>query len=97
MKIELFANNTDNFPWGAVILWTIIWVAVLARILGRKDLDVHHKLLWTVVVIFVPFFGIGLYWFLAPDSAPSGKKITVIAQSDVSGTPWANNPNYRTE
>lgn len=63
MKIEFF---NDAFPWGLFILWTLVWWGVLARILTRIDLDTQQKLLWVIVVIFVPFFGMVLYCFAAP-------------------------------
>jgi hypothetical protein len=100
MKIELFSNNTDSFPWGFFVLWSLIWLAFLYRILTRSDFDTPSRILWTMVVIFVPFFGVALYWAAAPPS-PSPVKARAqrkadgtISESDVAGTPWADNPGF---
>ena len=96
MKIELF---NDSFPWGLFTLWTLVVWGVLARILTRNDLDVHQKLLWVVVVIFVPFFGVVLYCFASPAAPrkplpPLRNLGPIIPGSDVSGTPWAGDSSY---
>ena len=65
MKIE-FLNS--SFLWGFFILWTLVVWGVLARILTRNDLDTQQKLLWVVVVVLVPFFGVVLYAFASPAS-----------------------------
>jgi hypothetical protein len=92
MNLTLFNANADNFPWGWVFLGGLIWLAVLARILSRQDYDTLTKILWVIVVIFVPIFGVLLYAFLGPDG-PS-KPYRIIPGSDVSGTPWADDPNH---
>jgi heme/copper-type cytochrome/quinol oxidase subunit 2 len=83
-----------DFPWGVVVPWTIFWLGILARILTREDFDTLQKLLWVVVTIFVPVFGVFLYLFIAPSEVR--EKNTIIPGSDVSGTPWAGNPSYTT-
>ncbi|MES2570066.1 MAG: PLD nuclease N-terminal domain-containing protein [Verrucomicrobiota bacterium] len=97
MKIEMFNNQPDGLPWGWLILWGMIWLGVLWRILTRSDFDTPLKTLWVIVVIFVPLFGVFLYWFAASspasDTAYSGEH-RIIPGSDVSGTPWADNPNF---
>jgi hypothetical protein len=96
MKVELFSNGSDGFPWGLFVLWGIIWLGVLYRILTRDDFDTPSKILWTIVVIFVPAFGLPLYWIAAPASErPRPQKADAsISGSDVSGTPWADNPGF---
>ena len=97
MKIELFTNGTDNFPWGWLVLWGIVWLLVLHRILTREDFDTLTKILWTMVVIFVPIFGVILYAVAAPataDSISHRKGGENLPLSDVSGTPWASNPGF---
>jgi hypothetical protein len=39
---------------------------VLATALARKDFDPVTRLTWAVVIILVPFFGVVLYWVVAP-------------------------------
>ena len=43
-----------------------LWVSILYRILTRPDFDTNTRLLWAVVVIFVPLIGMVLYWVAAP-------------------------------
>ena len=76
-----------------IVVWSIIWLIAIYLILTRKDFDPVTKLLWVVVVIFVPFFGVVFYWVAAPSSsAPvSGMRLG----SDVAGTPWEKNPGHR--
>lgn len=96
MKIEILNSNFDSFPWSLVALWMIVWLCVLFRILTRKDFDTSAKILWVMVVIFVPFFGLPLYWLAAPLPARATSKDRPIdLQSDVAGTPWAGNPGFR--
>ena len=100
MKIELFSNGSDDFPWGLFVLWGIIWLGVLYRILTRDDFDTLSKILWTMVVIFVPIFGVPLYWFAAPTSESprrQRKADATVFGSDVSGTPWADNPGFTSD
>jgi len=93
MKIEFLNSSSDGFLWWLLVLWGFVWLGVLYRVLTRTDFDTLHKILWVIVVIFVPFFGVALYWMAAP--SPAGDpKARIIPGSDVSGTPWADNPNH---
>jgi len=86
-----FSNGSSGDWLPAVLLiYGPVWLLVLAVILGRSDLDPVTKLTWVIVVIFVPFFGILLYWTIAPGS--SRQKIDPSNQ--LSGTPWENDPGY---
>lgn len=96
MKIEILTSNSDGFPWFLVVLWMIVWLCVLFRILTRKDFDTPAKILWVMVVIFVPFFGLLLYWLAAPlPVRATSKDRPSDLKSDVAGTPWADNPGFR--
>jgi len=96
MKIEILTSNSDSFPWSLIVLWLIVWLCVLYRILTRTDFDTPAKILWVMVVIFVPFFGLPLYWLAAPQPARAASKDRPVdLQSDVAGTPWAGNPGFR--
>jgi hypothetical protein len=67
----------------------VLWLATLWRILHRADFDSITRLTWVVVVIFVPFFGMVMYWC----SGVAGRRSS--HGSDLSGTPWENNPDYK--
>jgi hypothetical protein len=67
-----------------VVTWLTVWIGSLALVLRRPDYDPITRLTWVIVVIFVPFFGVLLYWLVAPDS----RTRRIEPMSDVSGTPW---------
>ena len=46
-----------------------------------------------LVVVLVPFLGFILYWLTAPKSQAVVRH-RIIPGSDVSGTPWANDPTF---
>ena len=93
MKIEIYNDSASGFPWGFLVVWAVLWLYVLFIILTRSDIDTPTKILWTIVVIFVPVFGVLFYLFAGPASASAAtRKIT--SGSDVSGTPWADNPSH---
>lgn len=43
-----------------------IWFSVLYRVLTRKDFDTSSRILWVIVIIFVPLLGLVLYWIASP-------------------------------
>ena len=73
----------DWLPY-VLLLWGPIWLLNLALVLRRSDYDAITKLTWVIVIIFVPFFGVLLYWFIAPERARRGS----APLSDLSGMPW---------
>jgi hypothetical protein len=101
MKIQFFDQTIPDFPLGLFILWAIIWLAVLYRILSRRDLDTLQKILWLLAVVLIPFFGVPFYWFAAPASPVdfSGKDYSGKGGplSDVANTPWAADPGHTSE
>ncbi len=50
------------------MLWTLVWLIVLAGVLTRKDMEPIQQLMWVLVIILVPFFGVLLYWTMAPNA-----------------------------
>lgn len=91
MNIQLFGLTLPGFPWWPLILWGIVWLAMLYRILTREDLDTLQKILWVLVVVFVPFFGVPLYLVAAP-ATPVDFSGPVVRGSDISGPPGAKDP-----
>jgi hypothetical protein len=82
------------------VIAAIIWLGVLHGILTRPDFDTASKILWVIVVIFVPVFGVILYWIAAQSevSTTTQKSEALLGKpisgSDISGTPWENDPGH---
>ncbi len=91
MNSNLNLLDSSATVMAAVIIWTIVWLIVLATALTRDDLDPVTRLMWVVVLIFVPFFGVFLYAFVAPSRPDVMKRDT---SRPLSGTPWENNPGF---
>ncbi len=68
-------------------VWLTTWLVSLGHALKRSDFDPITRLTWVIVLIFVPFFGILLYWFVSP-VAPEQPRRRTSPLTDLSGTPW---------
>ena len=93
INIQLSSSSGHSGDWliPFLLICGVIWLFVLAAVLYNKDLDPITKLTWVVVVIFVPFFGVFLYWFRPGQTIPGQ---TIDPSKQLSGTPWENNPGY---
>jgi len=88
-------SSGDWLP-GFMLFYGLVWLVTLAMLLQRGDFDPITKLTWVIVVIFVPFFGIILFWFIAPSSHWSPKE-KIDPSNQLSGTPWEKDPGYTKE
>jgi hypothetical protein len=70
----------------------VLWLATLWRILHRADFDAVTRLTWVIVVIFVPVFGMVMYWCSHPPIRRAGRSSD---GSNLSGTPWERYPKYK--
>jgi hypothetical protein len=61
------SGSGDWLPY-VLLIWLALWLWNLAVVLVRSDFDAINRLTWVIVLIFVPFFGIFLYWFIAPNA-----------------------------
>jgi heme/copper-type cytochrome/quinol oxidase subunit 2 len=88
-----FAGGSQG-DWLPIVLPIVLvfWLATLWSILHRADFDSVTRLTWVVVVIFVPVFGMVMYWCSNP---PARRAERSSNGSDLSGTPWENNPDYK--
>jgi hypothetical protein len=93
-----FSNGSDGYrgDWLVPVLMVglVVWLATLSRVLQRSDLDSVTRLTWVIVVIFVPFFGMVLYWCLGPEPAQSERRRSVLDSSQLAGTPWESDSGY---
>ncbi len=46
----------------AVVLWIFVWLLVAVRVFRRRDLGVAGKVLWLVVILVLPIFGLFGYY-----------------------------------
>ncbi len=87
---QLAGGTSGDWLGPFLLIYGVIWLLTLAFVLGREDYDPVTKLTWVIVLIFVPFFGILLYWAIAP-----GARTQVVDRSkQVSGTPWENDSGH---
>ena len=65
IRLPLVEDSLMTIPATYAVVWLVVWLLALAASLTRKDLDPVTKLMWVLVIIFVPFFGVFLYWSLS--------------------------------
>ena len=58
----------DHRLWGILVLIADIWA--LVNIL-QSTLDTTKKVVWTLVVLFLPVLGVVLWFFLGPRAGKS--------------------------
>jgi hypothetical protein len=56
----LFIGNLHGFEW-LVLIPFVLWCIVLIDIIRSNFKDGTTKLIWLIVVIFIPFIGVILY------------------------------------
>jgi len=93
--ISYLPSGSYGGDWLPILLpiLLVVWLGSLAIVLGRPDFDSITRLTWVIVLIFVPCFGIVLYWAIAP---PVPRRI-IDTSNDRAGTPWENNPGHTTK
>ena len=90
------ASRGDWLPV-VVVAWTVVWLCSLGSALSRQDFDATTRLTWVVVLIFVPFFGVFLYWGLSPNPPPKVPRRVIDPSNQLSGTPWEVDPGHTTK
>lgn len=53
----------------ALVVWIFVWLLVAVRVIRRHDLGVGGKILWLLVILVLPLFGL-LAYFLWDASRP---------------------------
>jgi hypothetical protein len=84
---------TSFNPSAFLIAYLFFWLAVLGLLLARDDLEAVEKLMWVIVVIFVPLFGTVFYLTLSRRPVRSVRR-KIDPNNQLSGTPWENNPGH---
>ena len=92
-NLTLQSGGTGSGDWLPYVAlgWLALWLWNLAVVLIRSDFDAITRLTWLIVLIFIPFFGVFLYWFIAPNARA---RIIDPPGSQTSGTPWRNDPHH---
>jgi uncharacterized membrane protein YgcG len=82
--------NGESLEWTIpyLVVYLLVWLFTLGAALVRWDMDVVTKLMWVIVILFVPLFGMVLYVALAP------RPRKIDPSNSLSGTPWENDPGY---
>lgn len=67
----------------------IAWVFALISLCSRRDIDIHRKLTWIVIVLLLNVVGAALYFLLGPRRLPktSGPDVDVDGDIDPDAKP----------
>jgi hypothetical protein len=49
---------------GLALLATIFWIWVLIDCISKESSTGNDKIVWTMLIIFIPLLGAGLYYFM---------------------------------
>ena len=52
----------EGLAFVALAMWIFIWLLVAWRIIRRHDIGVGGKILWIVVILVIPLFGLFVYF-----------------------------------
>jgi hypothetical protein len=53
-----------QFGRGALVVASIFWIWVLIDCLAKEPSEGNDKVAWTLLIVFVPIIGAGLYYFI---------------------------------
>ena len=46
----------------ALVVWIFVWFLVAIRVVRRHDIGIGGKILWLLVILFVPILGLFVYF-----------------------------------
>lgn len=75
----------------------ILWFGCLISCISNNNLEGDRRILWFVVVFFIPFFGSILYLLLAPRKPSSSVPVAVSYQPNSQISAPATQPHVQTE
>ncbi len=52
----------QGLAFAALAFWIFIWLLVAVRVIRRNDIGIGGKVLWIVVILVVPLFGLFVYF-----------------------------------
>ena len=58
----LFYTFGTGLAAAALVAWILVWLLVAIRVLRRRDLGLGGKVLWLVVILFIPLVGLFVYF-----------------------------------
>ena len=50
------------------LILSVVWVIALVNLCSRRDIDVHSKISWVVIVVVLHFIGAIIYFIWGPKS-----------------------------
>jgi VanZ family protein len=65
-ELESYHPLIRSLVYAGVVVVSIAWLITIAWVVTRDDLPANERILWLLVVILVPVFGILLYWTFCP-------------------------------
>ncbi len=77
IRVKAPANNylsTTKFTAMLFVILGILWLAVIIftikAIFERDDMEQNSKLLWTILIVVAPFFGLVIYYVFGDNRKP---------------------------
>jgi hypothetical protein len=91
-----FSTASSGWWITAWIVWLLVYGATLTYLLNRRRFASPERILWFLVITFVPVFGVLLFFLIGEDDQIPGsgtsRKKTPLA--DTAGTPWQDDPGH---
>jgi len=51
-----------GLAFAALAMWIFVWLLVAYRVLRRNDIGIGGKILWLVIILFIPLLGLFVYF-----------------------------------
>jgi uncharacterized membrane protein YhaH (DUF805 family) len=65
--MELFSPDSGILFWTVLsLMFAVLPIIALITLLSKKYIDSTNKLIWVVVIVFVPVIGAILYFLIGP-------------------------------
>ena len=51
-----------GLAFAALVVWIFVWFLVAIRVVRRHDIGIVGKIVWLLVILFVPILGLFVYF-----------------------------------
>jgi len=77
-----FWDIVISMVWFALLfMWIMIVISIFSDIFWRKDLSGGWKVIWIIVIFWIPFIGILIYIFSRPKLTPQDLEMATQAEA----------------